>query len=216
MGSDSSAPPSVFGDLPSVRRGSGRDTGSFLPGDFEKQYEELFAEALEEGEISPEERQRLNLAAAALGLDGERARRLESTRSSTPTRRTRRSRWSIAPIRARSPITRRLRRSLASGFFYVDDDRPTPVTNLAPIPDENAALHERFAACRSAAGELDVQFCTAAVLVRRKLATRDEARVFEAHRAADRRRARRAASRPRRGRGSFIPTRTGAPGTCSP
>ena len=54
------------------------DTGSFQLGQFEEMYESLFAESLESGEISPQERERLNLAAAALGLDAERVQRLES------------------------------------------------------------------------------------------------------------------------------------------
>ena len=54
------------------------DTGSFRPGDFEKEYETLYAEALSEGEISPEERERLDLAASALGLPAERLRKLEA------------------------------------------------------------------------------------------------------------------------------------------
>ncbi|MGH7328470.1 MAG: hypothetical protein ACREJX_08980, partial [Polyangiaceae bacterium] len=49
----------------------------FRPGDFEKEYETLYAEALSEGEISAEERERLDLAASALGLPAERLRKLE-------------------------------------------------------------------------------------------------------------------------------------------
>lgn len=53
------------------------DTGSFQPGDFEAQYEALYSEALTEGPITPEERERLDLAAAALGLGTERLSRVE-------------------------------------------------------------------------------------------------------------------------------------------
>lgn len=53
------------------------DTGSFQPGDFEAQYEALFAEALTEGPITPEERERLDLAAGALGLSTDRLSRVE-------------------------------------------------------------------------------------------------------------------------------------------
>jgi hypothetical protein len=156
------------------------DTGSFLPGDFEKQYEELFAEALEEGEISPEERHRLDLAAAALGLDPERARRLENAllhAYESHAAITLAERADPSSLADQAPPTGRPQ----SGFFHGDDDRPTPVTRHAPIPDENAVLHDRFAAARQA-GNLDVQFCTAAVLVRRNLATAEEMRVYAANR----------------------------------
>jgi hypothetical protein len=54
------------------------DTGSVRLGPFERLYETLFAEALESGEISTEERERLDLAAAALGLDASRVASLEA------------------------------------------------------------------------------------------------------------------------------------------
>jgi hypothetical protein len=53
------------------------DTGSFRPGDFEAEYEQLYSEALSEGDISEAERARLDLAASALGLPPERLARLE-------------------------------------------------------------------------------------------------------------------------------------------
>ncbi|MEO8801309.1 MAG: hypothetical protein ABI551_25680, partial [Polyangiaceae bacterium] len=53
------------------------DTGSFKPGDFEAEYETLYSEALAEGDISDEERQRLDIAASALGMPAERLKRLE-------------------------------------------------------------------------------------------------------------------------------------------
>ncbi|HEY5241919.1 MAG TPA: hypothetical protein VIJ22_10655, partial [Polyangiaceae bacterium] len=56
----------------------GEDTGSVRLGPFERLYESLFAEALEGGEISVEERERLNLAANALGLDASRVAGLEA------------------------------------------------------------------------------------------------------------------------------------------
>jgi hypothetical protein len=156
------------------------DTGSFQAGAFEKQYEELFAEALEEGEISPEERHRLDLAAAALGLDPERARRLEHAllhAYESHAAITLAERVDPSSLADHAPQTGRPQ----SGFFEGDDDRPTPVSRLSPIPDENALLHDRFEEARQTR-DLDVQFCTAAVLVRRKLATREEARVYEKNR----------------------------------
>jgi hypothetical protein len=175
----SSNPPRHFDSPPSSVGMT--DTGSFLPGDFERQYEELFAESLEEGEISPEERHRLDLAAAALGLDPERARRLESALLHAYE--------SHAAITLAEPVDPS---SLAdhapqtgrpqSGFFHGDDDRPTPVARLVPIPDENALLHERFSEAERN-GDLDLQFRVAAVLVRRELATREESRIYVANRA---------------------------------
>jgi hypothetical protein len=54
------------------------DTGSFQPGDFEAEYTKLFAEALDEG-MSAEDRERLDLAAEALGLSSEKISHLEQT-----------------------------------------------------------------------------------------------------------------------------------------
>ncbi len=55
----------------------GDDTGSVRLGPFERLYESLFAEALQSGEISPQERERLDLAARSLGLDAARVAALE-------------------------------------------------------------------------------------------------------------------------------------------
>jgi hypothetical protein len=176
--SRSNAPPGVFENPPSSVEMA--DTGSFLPGDFEKQYEQLFAEALEEGEISAEERHRLDLAAAALGLDGARVRRLESALLHAYE-----SHAAITVVDRADPSS--LADHVAktgrpqSGFFDGDDDRPTPVTHLTPIPDENAVLHDRFASA-ARRGDRDAQFCTAAVLERRHAATTEETLFFEAHR----------------------------------
>lgn len=52
-------------------------TGTFRPGGLESQYATLFFEALGEGEIGDLERERLNLAADALGIEVERRALLE-------------------------------------------------------------------------------------------------------------------------------------------
>lgn len=52
-------------------------TTTFRPGSLESQYAGLFFEALSEGEIGEEERERLDLAASALGLSEERRAALE-------------------------------------------------------------------------------------------------------------------------------------------
>ena len=55
----------------------GEVTGHVRLGKFEANYEELFAEVIEDGVITLEERARLNRAADALGLDRVRLRKLE-------------------------------------------------------------------------------------------------------------------------------------------
>jgi hypothetical protein len=55
----------------------GELSGQLRLGKFEAQYEEIFAEVIEDGVITLEERARLNKAADALGLDRMRLRRLE-------------------------------------------------------------------------------------------------------------------------------------------
>ncbi len=56
---------------------AGEVSGGFGLGPLEEQYEELFAEALEDGVITPDERARLERAADNLGLDRGRLARLE-------------------------------------------------------------------------------------------------------------------------------------------
>jgi hypothetical protein len=55
----------------------GELSGQVRLGKFESHYEEIFAEVIEDGVITLEERARLNKAADALGLDRSRLRRLE-------------------------------------------------------------------------------------------------------------------------------------------
>lgn len=56
----------------------GEVSGNVRLGKFEAQYEELFSEALEDGVITTEERERLDRAADSLGLDRARMKELES------------------------------------------------------------------------------------------------------------------------------------------
>ncbi|HEX5101795.1 MAG TPA: hypothetical protein VFV94_19930 [Polyangiaceae bacterium] len=56
---------------------AGEISGGFALGPLEAQYEELFAEVLEDGVITAEERQRLEKAAANLGIGRDRLLRLE-------------------------------------------------------------------------------------------------------------------------------------------
>src|SRR5882757_6391554 len=55
----------------------GEISGNVRLGKFEAQYEELFAEAIEDGVVTVEERARLDRAADSLGLDRARLRKLE-------------------------------------------------------------------------------------------------------------------------------------------
>src|SRR5215813_9362039 len=55
----------------------GELTGNLRLGKFEVHYEEIFAEVIEDGVITLEERARLDKAADALGLDRQRLRKLE-------------------------------------------------------------------------------------------------------------------------------------------
>lgn len=57
---------------------AGETHGGIRLGKFEAMYEELFAEVIEDGIITPEERQHLDKAADAMGLDRERLKRLEA------------------------------------------------------------------------------------------------------------------------------------------
>src|SRR5262249_16219568 len=55
----------------------GEVSGNLRLGKFEVHYEEIFAEVIEDGVITLEERARLDKAADALGLDRQRLRKLE-------------------------------------------------------------------------------------------------------------------------------------------
>ncbi|MGZ3476037.1 MAG: hypothetical protein ACXWUG_18920 [Polyangiales bacterium] len=57
---------------------AGDTHGGIRLGKFEAMYEELFAEVIEDGIITPEERQRLDKAADSMGLDKARLARLEA------------------------------------------------------------------------------------------------------------------------------------------
>ncbi len=57
---------------------AGETHGGIRLGKFEAMYEELFAEVIEDGVITVEERERLDRAADSMGLDKERLRRLEA------------------------------------------------------------------------------------------------------------------------------------------
>lgn len=100
------------------------DTGSFLPGYFEAQYEALFAETLNKGPITAARRERLDLAASALGFAPERVERLEAAL--------------LAAYEAKSAITAT---EIEWGDTWTGSPLPTPVppeTSPAPPPEFGA------------------------------------------------------------------------------
>jgi hypothetical protein len=58
---------------------AGETHGGIHLGKYEAMYEEIFAEVIEDGVITVEERQRLDRAADAMGLDKHRLRQLEAS-----------------------------------------------------------------------------------------------------------------------------------------
>lgn len=68
--------PGTFDHAPSFD--AGETHGGIRLGRLEAMYEEIFAEVIEDGVITVEERQRLDRAADSMGLDRERLRRLEA------------------------------------------------------------------------------------------------------------------------------------------
>jgi hypothetical protein len=170
------------------------DTGSVRLGPFERLYESLFADALEGGEISAEERERLDLAAAALRLDASRVARLEAALLQA---------WESEAaqmlVDPRSQVhvnpdaiaDRAAAASSAARPMPDDADAPTlsrPSQNAAGAGRAKAAaeipsheLHARYEAA-TRQGLRDDPFRIAEVLVVRGAATAEERAYWEAHR----------------------------------
>lgn len=174
----------------------GEDTGSVRLGPFERLYESLFADALAGGEISAQERERLNLAAKALGLDADRVAGLEAALMDA---------WESDAtetlVDPRSPaladpgtLADRWPSSASPRLPTFDDDDPP---TLARPKGERSArgakqrelprelpfreLHSRYeTASRGAA--IDDQWRIAEVLVQRGAATREQRGFWEKHR----------------------------------
>jgi hypothetical protein len=185
--------PSPFDIAPSLADGD--DTGSVRLGPFERQYESLFAEALEGGEISTQERERLNLAAKALGLDAAHVAGLEAALLAA---------WEsdaaetlVDPrAQARDPDTLadRAPSSTAPPAPSFDDEAPTVARQEAARPYTGAPhtsdpprelafreLHARYEDAQ-ARGAHDSQWRIAEVLVQRGAATQGQREYWEAHR----------------------------------
>ena len=133
---------------------AGDTHGGIRLGKFEAQYEELFAEVIEDGVITAEERARLDRAADLMGLDKQRLRRLESALQSA----------FEAHHRVKIVV------QATPALSYVDDEvgRPSLVTPLptsvarpvvAPTDGPIAALQQRVAyleaRLRQVEGELE-------------------------------------------------------------
>jgi hypothetical protein len=168
-------PPQPF-EVPATLRSL--DTGTIRLGYVEAHYERLVAEALEQGSISPEERQRLNAAAEALGLDPERAEGLETALRAAHANVVRDT-MVDEEERVSTSVLEAPRASLLSladsGGISVHDAAPPGVA----IPEEE--LHATYA-IREDDRDLDGQWCAAAVLVHRGQATPDQESFFTAHR----------------------------------
>jgi hypothetical protein len=181
---------SPFDIVPSLVDGD--DTGSVRLGPFERLYESLFAEALESGGITPLERERLNLAAKALGLDAGRVAQLEEALLQAWE-----SDWASTLVDPRSPgadpdtLADRSPSSAAPPPPTFDDEAPT----LAKLGQGRVALksrggakprvekqqrelpfrelHARYDAAE-ADGAVDDQWRIAEVLLQRGAATRQQ------------------------------------------
>jgi hypothetical protein len=164
---------------------AGDDTGSVRVGPFERLYESLFTEALASGEISSAERERLDLAAAALGLDPARVARLEAALLET---------WESqaaetlidprSPVHTEPDVSGEGPRPAAGAPRTPGDDDDAPTISR---PSRNTRRSERPAPVDLSFGELHARYETAArnaavddalriaeVLVLRGAATKDQ------------------------------------------
>jgi hypothetical protein len=107
---------------------------------FEAMYEELFAEVIEDGVITAEERARLDKAAQSMGLDPERLSQLE------------RAMQAVYELRHRTRIV-----EATPGFS--DDDSPRPSLQVVePSSDPRTkALQRRIAALEARVAELEAE-----------------------------------------------------------
>lgn len=130
----------------------GEIAGNVHLGKFEAQYEEIFAEVIEDGVITPEERARLDRAADSLGLDKERLRRLETALQVAYE-----ARHQIKIRDLSMPqITPALR--LPRTPLLPPDEEPAPSLRLPPVATSDAnvmALQQRIAFLEGRVQELE-------------------------------------------------------------
>ncbi len=168
------------------------DTGSFVPGDFEAQYEELYAEVLDAGPMTLEDRQRLDLAASALGIDRRRLDALEQAFLAAYEARQSKTETQLPHPESLADDVEQSESRLPSLVDELEFDDPTltigavpPETNPSPAHaarpppphDPHGELHAWFRD-----GTPDEQFRAAALVVQRGVATRNERDFYEAHR----------------------------------
>lgn len=118
-------------------------SGNVRLGKFEAQYEELFAEVIEDGIITPEERAQLDRAADAMGLERARLHRLEQALQ--------------AAYEARHQVKIR-------DISWTGDDEPPPVSlaPLAPATDPRTmALERRVKTLEARIRELEAELVEA-------------------------------------------------------
>ena len=188
-----------FDSLPTL---TGLDAGTLRLGTFEAQYSLLFQEALSEvsdGRISDEERARLDLAAATLGLDPVRVARVEAAlraQGSADAGRNPRdtladvedpssfSRLSSAHISVKLEAAGRAQ-AISVTFEPMHEREDVETARLSPEHvrrhQDLEVLHHRYDAAERD-DKIDAQWCTAAVLVNRGAATPEETGFYELHR----------------------------------
>lgn len=103
---------------------AGETHGGIRLGKFEAMYEELFAEVIEDGIITVEERERLDRAADSMGLDKARLARLEAALQSA---------WE-AHHQVRIVV-----QNVAPTIAYADEDEGRPSLVMPPPPSASAA-----------------------------------------------------------------------------
>ena len=177
------------------------DAGSFNLGALDAQYAQLFSEALREGAITEEDRARLDHAARTVGLDRARVALLEAAlRDGSGPGAERVGRDTLVDLEDPSafcPSSGHIsvaveaasgRTRAVSVTFESHQEEAPPIDtrnapNRAKALAERELLHHRYEPCERNKN-LDGQWCTAAVLVRRREATSDEERFYQAHRSA--------------------------------
>src|SRR5437870_1099230 len=118
--------------------------GNVRLGKFEAHYEEIFAEVIEDGIITTEERARLDRAADSLGLDKSRLRKLESALQ--------------AAYEARHHV--KIREMSEPGFS--DDDSPRASLKIEhPADPRTLALQRRVVFLEARVKELETELAEA-------------------------------------------------------
>jgi hypothetical protein len=179
------------------------DAGSLRLGALEAQYCLIFAELLGQGRIGQPERIRLDRTAQNLGLDADRVARLEAAFAPGPaSERGRSPRDTLVDLEDPTSLVSPSSNSNSHISVSIEVGRPRAVSvtfeplhetpeeqttrvsvEIANARQEDEVHHARFDAC-ARAGRVDPAWCTAAVLVHRNSATREEAAFYERYKTA--------------------------------